>query len=48
MKRILITATLLVLGSATAAYAAAPETVNKAVASCCTAVAACCGLPCCP
>ena len=48
MKRILMTATLSVLGSATAAYAAAPETGTKTVASCCAAMAACCGLPCCP
>jgi hypothetical protein len=47
MKKIILTATLLM--SASAAYAAAPGQVAKAAMSCCAALAACCGidLPCC-
>ncbi len=50
MKRIVLTATLLLLGSAGAAFAASPDTVIQAVSSCCEALAACCGggMPCCP
>ena len=42
MKRILSTATLMVLASGAAAYAVAPEAVAKAAADCCQALAACC------
>lgn len=50
MKRIVLTATLLLLGSAGAAFAASPDMVAQAVTSCCEALAACCGggAPCCP
>jgi 2-keto-3-deoxy-6-phosphogluconate aldolase len=47
MKRILLTATVLVLASAGAAFAASPDAV-KAVADCCAQMAAACGMPCCP
>ncbi|WP_200941442.1 hypothetical protein [Caulobacter sp. Root1455] len=48
MKRILSTAALMLLVSASAAYAAAPEAVTKAVGACCALGAACCnGGPCC-
>lgn len=50
MKRTLTLAGFLLLASATAAFAASPDTVIAAVASCCDALAACCGgtAPCCP
>lgn len=51
MKRTLTIAGLLLLASGTAAFAASPETVLHAVASCCEVVAACCNgasIPCCP
>ncbi|WP_425997453.1 hypothetical protein [Caulobacter sp. DWR1-3-2b1] len=48
MKRIFSTAALMLLASATAAYAAAPDAVIKAVQACCALGAACCkGAPCC-
>ena len=48
MKRILSTAALMLLASATAAYAAAPDVVTKALDVCCALGAACCdGGPCC-
>jgi len=48
MKRVFSIAALALLGSAGAAYAAAPDTVTGALASCCAALAACCAnLPCC-
>ena len=49
MKKYFLTATVLLLSS-TGAYAASPEGVTQAVASCCSAVATLCcglGLPCC-
>ncbi len=48
MKRIFSTAAFMLLTSATAAYAAAPDAVTKAVQTCCALGAACCnGGPCC-
>jgi hypothetical protein len=48
MKRIFSIAALTLLASATAAYAAAPDAVHKAVEACCALGAACCnGGPCC-
>ncbi len=48
MKRTLTIAAFVLLATGTAAFAAAPETVSQAVASCCEALAACCdGGPCC-
>lgn len=48
MKRTLTIAAFALLVSGTAAFAAAPEVVSKAVASCCQALAACCdGGSCC-
>ena len=48
MKRIVSTAALMLLASATAAYAATPDAVTKAVEACCAIGAACCnGGPCC-
>jgi hypothetical protein len=48
MKRIFSIAALTLLASATAAYAAAPEALTKAVGACCALGAACCnGGPCC-
>ncbi|CAN5330869.1 hypothetical protein BH10PSE4_BH10PSE4_39730 [soil metagenome] len=48
MKRIFSTAALMLLVSATTAYAAAPEAVSKALQACCALGAACCnGGPCC-
>jgi hypothetical protein len=50
MKRIVLTAGLLLLASAGVAFAASPDAVIQAVSSCCEALAACCngGAPCCP
>jgi hypothetical protein len=42
MKRTLTIAAFMLLATGTAAFAAAPETVAQAVASCCDALAACC------
>jgi hypothetical protein len=49
IRNIAIMAAILGL-SATAAYAAAPETVAAAAAACCDFIAACCGAggDCCP
>ncbi len=48
MKRILSTAALMLLVSATGAYAAAPHAVTQAFEACCAFGAACCnGGPCC-
>jgi hypothetical protein len=48
MKRIFSTAAFMLLASATAAYAAAPDAVTKAIEACCALGAACCnGGPCC-
>lgn len=41
MKKLTLTAAVLLMTS-TGAYAAAPEAVSKAVASCCGIIAACC------
>lgn len=51
MKNVFAVAGLILLASGTAAFAASPETVIQAVASCCDALAACCqgaSMPCCP
>lgn len=42
MKRTLSIAAFVLLASGTAAFAAAPDVVAQAVASCCEALAACC------
>jgi hypothetical protein len=50
MTRFVKSLKLAVLGlatSASAAFAAAPEPVAKAVSACCEAIGVCCGLGCC-
>jgi hypothetical protein len=47
MKPIFFTTVFLVLASASAAYAAAPDAVAKAVKTCCDLAAECCDKPCC-
>lgn len=47
MKPIIIVSAFFALFTATAVYAAAPETVANAAKACCDAVAACCDKPCC-
>lgn len=48
MKRIFSTAAFMLLASATAAYAAAPDAVIKTLEACCALGAACCKAgPCC-
>lgn len=42
MKRIIVTSAFVVLFTAGAAYAAAPEAVKDAVKSCCEAMEKCC------
>ncbi len=48
MKKLSAIAAVLLM-SGTGAYAAAPEAISQAAASCCAALAACCqaGLACC-